>query len=582
MDDRHHHQRTHYLVSPARNAAFYEDGPITRNPMRRLFGGAEPEANVNQRYKMFDSEWTNQSRKLEQILGEMNTELFRMLHDFVNRDYDRRSPVAMLKLSTNTANNARILDQFRSGLDSRCKSAVITSQHFENVKMAVRELMRQVMDESHTQLDDNDDINEARGDSNITKGRLNFDIDILPDWVEAKQPHRLVVIVQDTNNVNMNTLNELVALCASLGLPLRWVWGVSSNNMGNWLNSNLTIPVRRLIEPYLFEGPSNSNLGFRILEELFLRDPKLLLDSKLSTILLKRFEKANNSVDSLVAEIKMCYMIHFYQSPLSVLQEWNVHDPIYIDGLRKLPSFKKYIEVTGDVEGLTNDDYVYELFTKAKTDFGNYKRQVLLAVDKITSIARGLIKIPKFEIYHALIDGRFITSSIARRLVQVVDSAGFEKSNELEEIFKHSFRPIDDYVFYEIFTLDGGWIRQHTELIENYNNLTLHLIRPPLRKSLEDALNDSSLYLGEAQRPLLVQLFNIYREAPTNINIYDFYTTFRSLLNRQDFVDVVDDNEWNRMTYAWFIQNCSTLVSMGFLKEKPKGDFLDKSLWRGA
>lgn len=549
--------------------------------MRRLFGGAEPDNYVNHRYSMFQKEWTNQLLKLEQILGEMNTELFRMLHDFVNRDYCQRTPVAMLKLSTNTANNSRILDQFRLGLDSNCKLASLTSKHFENVKMVVRELMRQVMDELHTQLDVDDDASEARGDKDITKGRLNFDIDILPDWLKAKQPHRVVIIVQDTNNVNMNTLNELVALCALLELPLRWVWGVSLNNMGNWLNTNITIPVRRLLEPYLFEGTNNSNLGFRILEELFLKQPNYLLDSKLSAILLKRFEKANNSVDLLVAEIKMCYMIHFYQLPLSVLQELNVSDPVYIDGLRKLPLFKKYVESTGDVKGLIDDGYVFELFTKSKNEFADYKHQVLLAVDKITSIARGLIKIPKFEIYHALIDGRFITSLIARKLVQVVDSAGIEKANELEELFKHLFLPIDDYVFYEVFTLNGGWIRQHTELIENYNNLTLHLIRPPLRKLLEDALNDSLLYLGDAQRPLLVQLFNIYREAPTNINIYDFYTTFRSLLNRQDFEDINDD-EWNEMTYAWFIQNCSTLVLMGFLKEKPKGDYLDKSLWRGA
>lgn len=573
-------QQTHYFLQPEDVQSHGTDQLSPCNPLVPLFGGLEPRDMVEARYQLYTHHWTRQRDKGDTMLREVNTELFDLLHQFVDREFDTcKMPMAMLKLSTNTANNARIILRFILGLKSEYKAVSLSSKYFANIKMVMREMMRQVMDELYTQLEDEDDLVEAKGDKLITQGRLNYDVDILPDWYEVKRPQRVVIVVEDTNKVNKDTLNELIIVCSLLGLPIRWVLGVSLTAMSEWINDNLLTHARSLVQAFVFEGANNSNLGFRILEELFLRDPQFLMDSKLSTILLKRFEYANNSVDLLIAEIKLCYMIHFFQLPLSVYFSHCPMTPEYIDGLRKLPLFKKYVELTGDTTGLKDDTSLIDLFVRAKQEFADYKQEIMDVIDTVTKIAKGVMKVAKFEIYHALVDGRFITSLVARTLVQKIDP-NLELAQLLEELFRRQFRAIDLNVFYEIFTLNGGLIWQRTELVENFENLTLRLIRPKLRELLEQALCSAQLYLNCKTQPLLVILFNIYREAPITINIYDFYTTFRALINRLEF-DVVDDATWNEMTYAWFLQNCTTLIQMGLLKEKPKGDYLEKGLWRG-
>lgn len=41
-----------------------------------------------------------------------------------------------------------------------------------------------------------------------------------------------------------------------------------------------------------------------------------------------------------------------------------------------------------------------------------------------------------------------------------------------------------------------------------------------------------------------------------------------------------DDTKWERLVYAWFIQSSAELTTMGFLREKTKGDYVEKLIWK--
>ncbi|CAN3366644.1 hypothetical protein DICA4_F00760 [Diutina catenulata] len=637
-------QQTHYVVKkkPRRAVTGWAGAEmplVPGNPFVPLFGGHEPQHNTELRHQLYEKLWKQQHDKIERILGDVNTELYGQLARFVRQAAPGgKVPVAMLKLSTNTANNARILDEFRQQLAE--KTVVLTSKYFSNIKMVCRELIRQVLDVSYQQFEgleaedtlpgggaegtedvggaegsdgtpgvsdsadgadgaDGADANGADdamdvdngfktepkseratpdlGDHDITKGRLNFDVDILRDWQARAQAPAIVVIIQDTNKVDKDVLNELLLVAHSLGLPFRFVMGVSSSNTARWVNDSITPDNRDLIACYVFEGMDNTGLGYRILEHLFLQQPDFLLDSKLSTILLHRFDNANNSVDALISSIKLCYMVHFYQSPLSVYVDHVEESPMYLDALRKLPSFKKYVETTLDTSVINDDATLVYRFGEAREEFEEYKRVILSVIETLHRLSQPVHPISKFELYHMVVNGRYIISSHVRKLVAAIDSES-PAGRELVDTLKLSVRPIDQLLFHEIFTLNGGAVWQHTELVENFTNLSLQLVRPSLRRTLEQALEDSSLYLGDAT-PMVVRLFKIYKEAPVSINIYDFYTTFRHSLNRREFD--VPEGEWDQTTYAWFIHACFVLITMGFLKEKPKGDYLEKALWVG-
>lgn len=636
-------QKTHYFLTPKRSRANSSpDCPFI--PI-----GSETDTAVQLRYQSYSKLWSNQQSKIEDILNNANNDLFTNLSSFIQSEgisnLSRRTfhsqeklSVAFLQLSSNTANNLRILQEFSEYLTTtshekvskfpqmRVKSETslldgddqepllphgsddeaqetllprgikdedqepllprerddetqayisespnyrtepvelearfahtnriinLNSKSCSNIKSSLRDMVRQYL--------------EADGETNAdSNGYVNYDLDIIKDKL-AQNPIpnlRIIMIIQDTNSINNHVLNQLIRILHSYSnLPLRIIFGISSNNISNWINSNLSNDNRILISGLKFRSNDNKTLGYKIINELFLKEDSYLVSPTLVTILLDRFENSNNSIDSLVSEVKLCYMVHFYGNPMAAISEYEVIPKNLVSALRKIPSFKVYIEKEiflntpnkGHLQQLlTNDDSLLAFFSQRKKEIHDYKLDVLESVESSTSKSR------KFEIYKDIVNGKV-----------------------------EPLPPINSFTFHELFSLNGGQFNHSTPIFsENYSNLMIKLVRPSLRSTLELALDDSTGYLQSARTtaaekfspPTLNVLFRVYKEAPVLINIYDFFLAFKLSLERV----TEDDEEWDKMLYCWFIQNCYELVMLGLLKEKPKGDYLEKAVWKGV
>lgn len=626
-----------------------------KNPFIKLLSGQELDSNVDLRYQLYDIIWQNQLEKINDILEGVNTTLFDQLNKFIHESIGTKLPIAYLQLSSNIANNIRILSQFNDYLsqkntDSNYKFITLSSKYCANIKLSIREIVRQFVD-----------------DSSIMMGRQNYDISIVQDWYELQtEPVNIIITIQDTNSISSQVLNQIIKIINSKkNLKIKLIFGLSCSNISNWINNNINSDLKLLIQNFKFKSLDNSNLGFKILDSLFLTFknegelPLFLLDSNLSSILLNRFENSNNSIDTLISQIKLCYMIHFYQSPLSVLIEssFDLHDSkhkVYLSSLKNLESFKKFIELE-----LYNKNYnrikdclnnyipLIEEFNNGHLQFNKYKLTLINLINIIDIIQQvlGIEYKPKFTLYDLIINGKFLNSkylsSIFKKLketnhinqiinhihfflqsyqisIQINDDQTGENivdtslnnfvdslpNISLGEDFFTSFqsylnndllfKSIDGYLFHEIFTLNGGKLNQSTKLPENVENLMINLARPNYRLTIEQSLDNPKIYFkhemisseNHSVYPTLTQLFSIYKNAPVNINIYDFFTTFKYSLNKLEIEKCLDqtfdEEEWNKVTYSWFIQNCHELMMLGFLKEKPKGDVLEKSTWIGV
>lgn len=633
---------------------------IPGNPFIKLFNGLESSENLQLRFDLYELIWQHQYLKIQNILNHVNLDLFESLARFIHQEGNTdKLEVGFLQLSSNIANNVRILSQFNqyikeNNANHKYKFITLSSKYCHNIKLGLREIVRQFLDDDQSGTD-------------ISQGRLNYDMDIVQDWYELQnEPIQIVLTIQDTNSINNQILNQLFKIIYSYksSIPFKLILGISSNNVSNWINDNINQDTKILMANYKFKALDNSNLGFKILDELFLKFnsdcelPLFLLDSKLSSILLTRFENANNSIDMLISQIKLCYMIHFYQSPISILLEnsfWHEqpHD-LYLASLRKLPSFKKFVEFElynnqhqQVVKLLQDNQAIVDQFHHAKVQFNRYKLVLINVINIIDVIQRDLdvVQEPKFTIYDLIVNGKFLNSLYLASIFKGIQSSWsfdniktnlnrlienyqiFSEINDdqtgeihhdvylqkfVEEIRNIQqgdafltafqsylnqellFKSIDQYLFHEIFTLDGGDVHKTSKLPENLENLMINLIRPNLRLTIEQGLDNPAIYFKNELisvenyqiYPTLPQLFSIYKQAPVNINIYDFFTTFQYSLNKQAIEKKLnqqfDESNWNRITYAWFIQNCHELMLMGFLKEKPKGDVLEKSTWIGV
>ncbi|KAK6200481.1 origin recognition complex subunit 3 N-terminus-domain-containing protein [Scheffersomyces amazonensis] len=692
------------ILSPrGKRNAIRNNRPLSSksNLFINLFDGRESNDDVRKRYELFEEMWSQQNDKISDILNNTNKQLFIHLQQFINETNSvkyNKLPVGFLQLSSNTANNLRILQEFNKFLSSENETHTdydykvinISSKNCHNIKATLKELVRQVLNSIESNYyDESEDIKKENKDEEDEDGedeedeeedeevhqfqginfgsKLLYDLDMVEEWYtkayKSKRKLKFVILVQDTNSVSNHVLNQLIKMLYAYRstLPLKLILGLSSNNISNWINDNFNNEVRVIINGFKFKCNDNKMLGYNILQELFLsQSSNLWLNFKTATIILSRFENSNNSIDSLLAEIKLCYAIHFYSSPLSSLIRYDTSSSLHISGLRKLPSFKRYIErkvyEDDDVsELLKSDKTIQDLLVEKREQFKLYKSDIIsliTVIDKLQSLVHFTGRKEQFELYKLLIGNKLSVGSFISDLSKCYSDSvntnfksnfyefrsfmisydtecslvlqlraslnenqatGF--SQTLAQFFNSlgKIEPLEEFVFHEVFSMNGGIITHNFQPIneESYENLMINLVRPNLRSSIEGGLDNSSTYLknplfyrhlqnnSNKLHPVITLLFRVYKEAPTSINIYDFFMAFKQSLNKKDIIQLVnehaDNNEyissldiehneedWNKLAYAWFVQNCQELIMMGLLKEKSKGDHLEKVVWKGV
>ncbi|EMG45349.1 Subunit of the origin recognition complex, putative [Candida maltosa Xu316] len=500
--------KTHYYLQPNttdtssfqqvfRNLADQStEFPVDTTPFMSLFDGSELPENVNFRFKLYNQVWSHQLSKIQCILNNANDDLFQDLVKFINQ------------------------------------------QSLQRLSVILREVVKQ--------------FNESCGTKSSNSSRINYDLDNIVDWFDEMKLRKtkVVLVLEDTNLINNQLLNQLLKVLQSYvgRIPFKILMALSCDTVSSWINVNIANDLRMSIEGYKFKSNDNKSLGYIILNNLFLtpeltEDNPLLINNTLSTIILNRFENSNNSIDALISEIKLCYMIYFYQSPLSILIAQDPSSKLYIDGLRKLSSFKKYIELRihqGDArvkDLLTQDEAVIKLFQQARRDFAKFKLVIMNAINIIYQLHPNKPK-QKFELYkllinHKLLNSKYLYHSVKDmaklpedvlgrvifgltenckevvgdlkddHLIKFIQSLADlndlkEVGAKIESYFDNSIltTPLEYMVFHEIFSMNGGIIKErHSRpplFEENYENLMINLLRPNLRATLEQGLDIQS------------------------------------------------------------------------------------------
>lgn len=707
-------QKTHYAVDTSSRKRVKKGGcPFVKH-------SNESEELTLQRYNLYQRVWSHQLGAIQNILNSANDRFFADLIHFVEDPLPEKLATAFLALSSNTANNLRTLDEFASHLFSQGKNphvrlVTLDSRECPHIKAAMREVVKQVLEPKlrlqeepvvgfdEEEAEPTPDVEDDTIDGDGFEGRISYDFEIVEDWVDAYKKKnncgdqcRIVVVLQDSDAFASEVLNQLVRLLSvySKQVPIKLVMALSSKGISDWINSNFTARVRTLISATKLEARNNKDICFQVIDDTLLRNEitpenPLLLDAQLSLIVLNRFENSNNSIDALITEFKLTYMIHFYQLPLSIMVDPTfVPQTFHFAALRKLPSFKTHIEfllhsyhsakkekdeddaeeLLSKIKGLLNDDEaVFELFKNARVQLQKYQNSVMNAIHLIHFLSDA--EKQKFQLYKLVTNNQLINSSYLSDVLKKVrnfddsqiervyhflhsdtikltldnvadeDTLGLKRAlskphvtaSQLLSLLTNYLHDnpalnmkISDNLFNEVLTVTGGIsemdkIRPRASIEESYENLMIKLIRPRLKETIEVALDEPQQFLknelivkevGSKHRsskvlgPLLTRLYHVYKDAPVNINIWDFFVAFKLSISRKDLLSELylqsknyhgefanemkkilsdvekNETQWDRLVYAWFIQSSAELASMGFLREKAKGDYVEKLIWK--
>ncbi|CUM55656.1 uncharacterized protein AC631_02866 [Debaryomyces fabryi] len=521
-------QKTHYWINPKKRRKSNLIGNLWNKidvsqthhntPFIKLFQGKETDKEVENRYELFNRIWNHQLFKIQTILDNENTELFGKLLQYIDAPFDygkndthiainnvHKIPIGFLLLGSNTANNIRIIQEFNKFVQmheqKHIKLINLNSKNCANIKSTLREVVKQVLSKKSEENEENDSSDSSEDEESEDEdmdydGRINYDFDIVEDWC-LKQfgrekgnlkntSSRLIIILQDTDSISTQVLNQLIKLIHSYSnkLPIKLIMGLSSSNVTNWINNNLSNELRILINGFKFNSIDTKLLGFKLIDEAFLNYENdetnpLILNYKLSSIIFNRFKNSNNSIDNLISQFKLSYMIYFYQLPLSVLIDEDFKpNSRYIEALRKLPSFKKHMEKlvfkyneqkkllerqkefedfnldikkridpeeaetlkTEITKLLKSNDTVRDLFDDTRAFFKRYRLSVLNLMNIIFKIQEYNEKPnkEKFEIYKLIINNQVKSSVFLKELLvslkkNLSDFIRFAKSDVLTE-----------------------------------------------------------------------------------------------------------------------------------------------------
>lgn len=163
---------------------------------------------------------------------------------------------------------------------------------------------------------------------------------------------------------------------------------------------------------------------------------------------------------------------------------------------------------------------------------------------------------------------------------------------------------ITDLIFTELAESFCSYRRffLHEAFIVDTATLQENVFMPTHRGAIEMALSNPKHYWGDVltntmtnklatdeelnpndmssmgSDPHLCIMYTLYRESNVFINIYDWYTTFSTILKKPE----EEDPHWEKKVLSWFLQGVAELKFLGIIRDsKRKFECVEKLVWRG-
>ncbi|QLQ81076.1 hypothetical protein HG537_0E04310 [Torulaspora globosa] len=619
-------QKSHYTVFPKLKKPKTDTRTI---PFVKLLDGKETSDRVEKRWELYHqlhSHFHSQVNDILENIGiDLRTEISELLFSRKDKNEKRKPAFNTLFLLGSDSTTKIDVPKVTSGEFSTLVE--LTPKESPNVRMMLRRSMFKLFsaaeaelhdnstrikdeDEAEMELDGIDEADEVDADneSGSGSGDVSYDLSLVQNFkMVFNRDLNLVFNFKDVDSINFQVLDNFIILLKSAlkhqHVQISLVFNINTN-LSNF-EKNLTQTTMRLLRRNYHTLDVSSNKGYKYGNRIFQSfldtvDGKLNLSSKFVDFILRKMaNNSNHNLQLLTKILDYALMSYFYQNPFSVfIDPVNVEylNDDYLDMLIRCPTFMFFIE--GLIKEGAPTEEIRALITNKDSTLTGFFLEFLVRENPINGFAKYVANFLETKlhiynynliaIYHKLLEGKLETYLERWPACQ----------NYKEDL---KFEPTDT-IFQELFTLD------------NSNGLLSQAIFPRYRSNMEDDLlswervlrvstertgNDPAAQLDATMSPIAGHLFKLYREAGLSINVYDFYTTFKETLPRNEirnFLQQLDDNgmekflkknseeeAFNKVSLALFMQALFDFDHIGIIKTQSNKnhDIIEKCIWRG-
>lgn len=619
-------QKSHNIVYPKFT------GSINFNeeciPFVKLLDGKESSEVLEKRWQLYHQLHSTFHSQVDEILDNIETDLkndiSRILLNNNNTGIQKKPCFNTLFLigsdSTTDLGYPDIVN------DTEVNTVIdLTPKESPNVRMMLRRSMFKLF--SHTEeilhkhninnnkdeLDSENDNDDGGGDDDQPSAATSYDLTLVENFkLLFKRDLNMVFNFKDVDSFNFNILNDFVLLLKSAlkynHVRISLVFHINTN-LSN-IEQNLNQSILRFLKRKYHKLDVSSNKGFKYGNRIFQSfldtvDGKLNLSERFVKFVLdKMANNTNHNLKLLIRILDFSLMSYFYQNPFSVFI-----DPVnisflqedYLNLLTHCPTFMFFIDELAKEEGTTDD--IIGLLTNNNSTLEDFFIEFLVRDNPINRHAKLVANI--LEETLNVIDFNFI--ELYYNLLKGNLDKYLERWPECEPYKeKLSFESIDT-MFQELFTLDNNTGLLTQSLFPSYKtNIEDDLLSwervLPLVSSLQETTIDeieSLRILNNSMAPIVSQMFKLYREANSMINLYDFYVALKESLPEEQIMNFLieqsrhdqnlkkfltsSDKAFEKTVLIFFMQGLSDLHHLGLFRQttNKKAEIIEKCVWKG-
>lgn len=627
-------QKSHNIIYPKFSGSINSSEECI--PFVKLLDGKESSEVLEKRWQLYHQLHSTFHSQVDNILANIETDLkndiSRILLNNNNNASIQKKPCfnTLFLIGSDSTTN---LDYPNIVTGTEVNTVIdLTPKESPNVRMMLRRSMFKLFshteeilhkhninnnrDELGYENNDNNDHSKDNNTNNIDdrpSTATSYDLTLVENFkILFKRDLNMVFNFKDVDSFNFNILNDFIILLKSAlkyeHVRISLVFHINTN-LSN-IEQNLNQSILRILKRKYHKLDVSSNKGFKYGNRIFQSfldtvDGKLNLSEKFVKFVLdKMANNTNHNLKLLTRILDFSLMAYFYQNPFSVFI-----DPVnisflqedYLNLLTHCPTFMFFIDELAKEEGTTDD--IIGLLTNNNGTLEDFFIEFLVRDNPINRHAKLVANILEetlnvmdfnfIELYYNLLKG-----NLDKYLERWPECQPYKE--------KLSFEPIDT-MFQELFTLDNNTGLLTQSLFPSYKaNIEDDLLSwervLPIVSILQETTAkeiESLKILNNSMTPIVSQMFKLYREANSMINLYDFYVALRESLPEELIMNFLieqsqydknlkkfltsSDKAFEKTVLIFFMQGLSDLNHLGLFRQttNKKTEIVEKCVWRG-
>ncbi|KAF9428479.1 Origin recognition complex subunit 3, partial [Podila epigama] len=457
-------------------------------------------------YSFVEGAYSPEAQRLRMPIQEMPTGI--VFAGINVPDHDLLFQQIATTLSSPTPPTSENKHTSSSTTDNQHHVVILQSKDCSNLKSALKSMIEQFL----TLEIDGVTTDLMKGGARLQQ----YDMIVLERWYrslcsnlkDGQRKPTLVVIIQDFESFDHDTLKDLITICSNYHDRIQFVMLMGLATSMDALHQGLPKSVLCLLQARKFQMQQSNDCLTAIVEDLFIHaNVSLMVGTLPLKQLIDQFMHYNFSVGGFVSNLKYIAMHHFYANPLSILCDrslTNDSDALtylqegHFDHLRMLSSCQKYIESKVQTDPqmaemlLLDDEFLALHIPDLVLEINRYHQYFRITFDFLwwvqSQFSISILKKSKRALYFMALDGALVESSHVSFLLSLVKKVNSNDMMVFVEEWYQYFRRQD---------LHSSPVFEGSEMAKDL--LTIQSIRDRMISLLDMVSEDSMTSSSEVE-----------------------------------------------------------------------------------